>query len=365
MFQLVKIILVILKSLYSVIYLNFFFKKNLKVILFYHPEKKLTNITRIYMDQFLKLQFKNYKVIFAHQDINEIDEKNFIFIQHNFLKFIFKIDIFISSYVSDYFTYRSKKIYIHHDIYDTPIADNKKIYQLKNKLNKYDYIFVPTLDSYNFFRKLLISKVKIREIGYIKLDILRNLKRKKIIQKQKNIIIAPTNIYSFKDFSIKKQIGDIISYLLQKTNNKVILRPHPSNRDDLFYLKIVNKFKENKNFKYDLSNNYLKVYLESKILITDISGTAYTYAFLTNNPVIFFFKSKKILKKNKFNNLNYFKDINKVGKLAFSMNDFKTKLIFILKNKNVYKKKISILRMNKIKFLDKSKIRFENVMKDI
>ena len=99
------------------------------------------------------------------------------------------------------------------------------------------------------------------------------------------------------------------------------------------------------------------------MLITDISGTAYTYAFLTNNPVIFFLKSKKILKKNKFNNLNYFIDINKVGIAAFSINDFKTKFNFILKNKYIFKKKISKLRLNKINFLDQSKIRFEMIMK--
>ena len=363
--QIFKKILILLRSVYSVFYLNFLFKKRLKIILFYHPEKKLTNITRIYMDQFLKSQSKNYQVIFAHQDLKEKNDKNYFFIQHNFLKFIFKVDVFISSYISDFFTYKSKKIYIHHDIYDTPIADNNKIYQLKNKLNKYDYIFVPTKDSYNFFLKLLKSEVKIREIGYIKLDILRKLKKKLTVQKSKNIIVAPTNIHSFKDFSIKKQLSKLIEIILQNTSSKVILRPHPSNRDDLFYVKLINKFKENKNFKCDFTNNYLNVYLDSAMLITDISGTAYTYAFLTNNPVIFFLKSKKILKKNKFNNLNYFIDINKVGIAAFSINDFKKKFNFILKNKYIFKKKISKLRLNKINFLDQSKIRFEMIIKDI
>ena len=49
---------------------------------------------------------------------------------------------------------------------------------------------------------------------------------------------------------------------------------------------INNKFIDNTSFKLDDSNNYINTYKESDIMIMDLSGTAYTYAFLTYKPVI-------------------------------------------------------------------------------
>ena len=54
--------------------------------------------------------------------------------------------------------------------------------------------------------------------------------------------------------------------------------------------KITNKYQEFKNFKLDISSSYLESYAKSNVLITDFSGTAYTYAFSKNSPVIFFSK---------------------------------------------------------------------------
>ena len=50
---------------------------------------------------------------------------------------------------------------------------------------------------------------------------------------------------------------------------------------------VLNKYSNYKKFYFDQSSNYSKIYLKSLTLITDISGTAYTYAFFTKNPVIF------------------------------------------------------------------------------
>ena len=66
-------------------------------------------------------------------------------------------------------------------------------------------------------------------------------------------------------------------------------------------------------------------------MITDISGTAYTYAFLTKNPVFFYSPNEKIIQKTYYNNLSYFIDRKKIGKIFL-----KTKFIitFLQKNKN-------------------------------
>ena len=56
-------------------------------------------------------------------------------------------------------------------------------------------------------------------------------------------------------------------------------------------------------------------------LITDISGTAYTYAFLTKKPVIFFSKNEELVDEFGYNERSYFKDRDKVGIIVKSLDE--------------------------------------------
>ena len=58
------------------------------------------------------------------------------------------------------------------------------------------------------------------------------------------------------------------------------------------------------NFFLDTSSNYLDSYSSSKFMITDVSGTAYTYAMLTKKPVFFFSKSEDKINSSNYKNLN-------------------------------------------------------------
>ena len=84
------------------------------------------------------------------------------------------------------------------------------------------------------------------------------------------------------------KIESIIDKILKKTNYNVVFRPHPSNLNYKNVNKIMKKFVNNKRVKIDRTTNYLKTYSESELMISDLSGTAYTYSFLTHNPTIFF-----------------------------------------------------------------------------
>ena len=319
------------------------------------------------MDNFFKNFYKDYEVYFGHQDLNLVNQKNYFFIKQNFLPHVDKIDFFISSYVCDYFTKNSNKIYIHHDIYDTPIVNNKQKIQIKKRLNKYDYFFVSNLDGVNFFKSLLVNKDnaknKIYEIGYIKLDTLKKRRVRNI--NSNSIVIAPTNIHSFKEFSIKNRLKNIIEFLLGNTSYDIFLRPHPSNRNDDFFINLKKKFSNNKKFFYDISEDYFNIYLNSKLLITDISGTAYTYSFLTNNPVLFLYHSKSLLKKFRYEKLNYFKDMSKIGYKFKTLNDILTIIKIVNQNKSKISKKIRNLRKNKIHNLNKSLYRFKSILKEL
>jgi hypothetical protein len=352
----------IYKSILSIIYLNLIYKK--KTIFFYHPSKNLTNITKAVFDNFLK-QFNNeYHIIYGHQSFKINKQKNYFFVNEQFLPLIRNINLFLSSYICNYFTKDSLRIYIHHDIYDTPVANNKILYQIKKRLNRYDHFFLPNKTSIKFFKKILTKKSKnhFHDIGYIKLDALRKRKKGK---KNNSIIIAPTNIHSFPEFSIQNNLEEIIDYLISKTNYKIILRPHPTNINEIFYKNLENKFKINKRFFFDISSDYFNSYIKSDFLITDISGTAYTYSFLTNNPIIYNGKKKSILKRLKYNELDYFKDLSNIGFELKQINNLSELIYDIKKNKLKISKKIFLLRKRRFKNLDNSYFRFKTTLEKI
>ena len=231
------------------------------------------------------------------------------------------------------------------------------------RLSKYDYILLASNITKQIFIRLFEKNSKkpiLKTIGYFKLDsMIKNYKEKK----NKNaIIIAPTNFLAFKDFTLYKNLDKILYILLSTTKYKIIFRPHPSNLNSLKVNSILKKYSNFKNFYLDSSADYSKIYSNSLSMITDISGTAYTYAFFTKNPVIFFRSYKKI-KEQKFSKLKYFEDRRKVGEIFENLQDFKN-LKKIIKKKQFYKKNISkILKENFT--IGKTKINFFKFLKNI
>ncbi len=152
--------------------------------------------------------------------------------------------------------------------------------------------------------------------------------------------------------------------MLTNTASKIIFRPHPIDRKTHLTLEIEESFKNNNNFKLDISNDYFDTYLNSMCLITDISGTAYTYAFLTNKPVIFFSKNEKLINELGHGNLSYFEDRNKIGVIIKNSNE----IIKIINNIKSLEKKIKISNSNLLKemnYLGNSKNRIKEIINEI
>lgn len=350
-------------SLFSVVIINLiilfnriFSKK--KIGFFYHPKKNLTKNHIDYIEKYFS-QYKDF--LFFYGSLFFFKRKGYYLIKPFFLKFIYGVDIFFSNNVSDKFTHSSKKIYIHHDIFDTPLVEPKKENELKKRLIEYDYIIVSSDLTKKIFLRLfkkINSYPKLLSSKYLKLDYF--LKKIKVNQKKicKKILIAPTNFRSFPTLSIQKNIDKIIFNLLN-LNFKVIYRPHPSNFLEKNVLNIFHKYKDNKNFIIDKSNDYSKSFQSSDIMITDISGTAYTYVVLNSKPVIFFSNEREIKKFN-YNQLNYFKLRTKIGYIAKNIKSIEKVLI----SKNILiKKKSGIMKMRKF-FLNQKKINIRSLIKN-
>ena len=114
-----------------------------------------------------------------------------------------------------------------------------------------------------------------------------------------------------------------------------------------------------------ISLSYIKSYKKSKMLITDFSGTAYTYAFSNEKPVIFYSSLNKLSFEKKLKKLYYFKDRKNVGYIVNNINDLYNKIIKIYKNKTIFKTKIKNLRKKRIKYFNNSLRMTTNTIKKI
>ena len=166
------------------------------------------------------------------------------------------------------------------------------------------------------------------------------------------------DVDGFPEFTILDYLKDIIYELLNSTSYNIILRPHPGNRNHTKVYELIKLFKNNTRFQCDSSENYIDTYAKSQILITDISGTAYTYAFLTLCPVIFFLPNDDKIKKYNYDKLNFFINITKIGSIVRDVKLMSQEINKILLKIKQYKESIQIL-IREIKYLGKAKKKFK------
>ena len=373
----------IFKSLISVILINIIIiysrlnKK--KIIFFYHPRKLVVRIHTFYVEDLLKEFHRNTIIIYGYEDIKSLG-KNYFFIKNGYLKFLLSVDIFMSANLSDGFIKKSKKIYLNHHIYDSPLVNFKKEQTLCSRLSKYDIIFLPSQNLIKLFNEMFarhstcvdIKTPMLKEIGYPKFDFLEN-KINNIKNLKNSILISPTNIDADPKFSLFNELKELIIELIDKTEFNIIFRPHPLNRKNPKILEIKEMFNNCTKFSYDVNENYLLAFSKSMCLVTEHSDVAYMFAFLTKHPVIFysnknleyFINSEESeIKKYGYRNLNYFTNREKIGVVisrAKSASEKINKIKYDLK-----KYELSILELKKeIRYLGQSKKRFNDEIKNL
>jgi len=364
------------KSLISVILINTIIiysrinKK--KIIFFYHPRILAVGIHTFYVEDLLKEFRKSSVIIYGYNDIKNLG-KNYFFIKNSYLKLLLSVDIFMSANVCDVVIKKSKKVYLNHHIYDSPLVNFEKEKTLCRRFSKYDIIFLPSQDLIKLFNEMFaryrsfanIKKPTLIEIGYPKFDFLE--KKINSIKNLKNcILISPTRIEADPTISLFNELDELIAELIDNTKFNIILRPHPINRKDPKILKIKNKFNNSNKFRYDISEDYSLTFSKSMCLISDHSDTAYMFAFLTKHPVVFysnknleyFINSEESeIKKYSYRNLKYFKNREKVGTIIHQAKFVSEKINKIKDDLKKYELSISELK-KEIRYLGKSKKKF-------
>tara|TARA_B110000971_G_scaffold220684_1_gene265020 strand:- start:5364 stop:6536 length:1173 start_codon:yes stop_codon:yes gene_type:complete len=362
-----------LLSIKSIIFINLLiifkkiFNQHLKIVFFYFPVKSYQNNILELIDEIRKEN--NLDVILAYNKGSSNEVKNYdkaFFLNLGYLKYIQNIDIFLSSYVVYEFPNSLNKIYINHDIYDAPWVNPEIEKKLISTLVRYDYIFLSSDIAISDLKKKINqyqnvksneNKISLINTGYLKLDhVYKNLKENNSVEE--SILLAPTLSSMLTDYNLDKFVDSIIDEILKNDKFKLIYRPHPGdliNKEKKTVIKnIYEKYRNQSNFSLDDNTSYLESYKKSKILVTDFSGTAYTYAFSKLRPVIFFSKNEEKLKKSELNELFYFKDRDTVGKIIQDIDRLNEEIYSIDNLINYYSTEIDLLRSKRIKFFKMS-----------
>ena len=374
-----------LLSIKSIIYINLIiifkkkFNQNLKIVFFYFPVKSYQNNFLELIDELRKEN--NLDVILAYNKGSSNEVKNYdkaFFLNLGYLKYIHNIDIFLSSYMVYEFPNSLNKIYINHDIYDTPWVNPEVEKKLISTLVRYDYIFLSSDIAISELKKKINqyhnvksnkNKMSLINTGYLKLDhVHKNLKENNL--PEESILLAPTLSSMLTDYNLDKFVDSIIEEILKNHKFKLIYRPHPGdliNKEKKIVIKnVYERYKGQSNFSLDDNTSYLESYKKSKILVTDFSGTAYTYAFSKLRPVIFFSKNEEKLKKSELNELFYFKDRGTVGKIIQDIDKLNKEINSIDNLINYYSTEINLLRFKRIKFfklsIEQNLISLKNIL---
>jgi len=377
--------ILIIRSAFSVIYINililFSKSKNKNFFFFYYPRELTTGIHTFYIENLFENFLLDSTVMFGHKAHNMKLDKNYIYIKESFLKFILGVDIFISTAVCDKFIKKSKKIYLNHHIYDSPLVSFEKEQKLCERLSSYDVVFLASQNLIKLYYEMFarhkddqtIKIPELKEIGYPKFDFHEKKIKSLNIEKKGSILVSPTGIHGYPKFSLMYDLKKLLSNLLDKTDFDVIYRPHPLNRYDSKILEIIDSFKKNKKFFYDESDDYTEIFAKSFCMITDQSDTAYMFAFLTMRPVVFYSNDslenfinseEKKIKSFNYRNLNYYINRDKIGIIINDVTSISDKIITL---NNEYKKyETSILKFrNEIKYLGQSQRRFDEEIKSL
>ncbi len=264
--------------------------------------------------------------------------------------------------------YHLKRSYVRKDIeyiymFHYPLSTHMVLQNAA--LNHYDTIFCVgefQFDEIRAAEKIYnLPEKKLIAAGYGQLEQLNNSyqKMEKVQRKQKKILIAPS---WQTDNILDSCIDNILDELLGR-GYEVVVRPHPEYvkrykpRMDSIVSRYAGREADGLKFELDFTSN--NSIFDSDVLISDWSGTAYEFSFVTLKPAVFIDTTPKI------NNPEY----TKLGiePLEFSLRDkvgirvnpnemtgLADKIDSLMANENQYAEKILALREKYISNFGKS-----------
>ncbi|MHC4742389.1 MAG: CDP-glycerol glycerophosphotransferase family protein, partial [Planctomycetota bacterium] len=304
---------------------------------------------------------QGYNVIFLFGVLcdDEFEKrKHSYYAGHDIVNCLDFVDVFVIPTVMLGLPERARKVLFVHDIYDSPsgqaevprVSSNGK-YSLESAYrDELDYLFMPCTALVGKKNRIypLIRKKPLCRIpgGYIKLD--HNIR---YFEKNKagvdSIIYAPTVTGgAFANYASVPKYGEqIVEAMLDFFGDyRIIFRPHPHTLETEDVRNIAERFSSNRRFVFDSNaSSYSDNYCRSAVMVTDMSGTGFTYAFMTLRPVVFFSHREDDVAEV-FNNVRYFEDRHRIGYVATTIEDLKCKVGCALKDCKRFARRIRRFR---------------------
>jgi len=338
-----------------------------KTLAVYYPSKAYrANLGSEWMPE--EVRKKGYNVIFLFGTIrgDEYEQRPYSYYAgHDLVQHFEFVDVFIYPCLMDGLPRRSKKVLFVHDIYDSPSGKDEaplestpgsdEPQQISPLLDELDYAFIPCRALMGNTLICVTKYIRSRPLwripgGYIKLD--RNLRyfesHKAAVD---SLIYAPTVCEDvFEDYvSLPRHGGDIVAALLESfPDYRIIFRPHPHTLETEYVKRIEERFRGKERFSFDSNASfYMDNYCRSAAMVTDMSGTAFTYAFTTLRPVVFFSHNEQTV-EGAFNEVRYFRDREKIGCVVTSTEELAEKMAFVLQEREGFAKGIREFRDSEI-----------------
>ena len=167
-----------------------------------------------------------------------------------------------------------------------------------DSFDAYEYILCAGVHHLEFFRKLALrrpalSGKRLLPAGYPKLDLMlgsHSTKRHRTDQSVRSTVVyAPIHSLASLPGALRTHGEAIINALLAE-GHRVIFRPHPisiyADRDVIG--RISQLHGGNPNFSLDARRDYNQSYSLADLMVTDLSGTGFTFSFSFSRPCIFF-----------------------------------------------------------------------------
>jgi len=318
-----------------------------KTLAVYYPSRAYrTNLGSEAMYDRIRQQGYNVIFLFGVLCDDEFEKREFSYYAgHDIVGSLDFVDVFVIPTVMLGLPKRARKVLFVHDIYDSPFgaaefprpSETGEYPRESAFLDELDYMLIPcrALVGENTIHPLLRKKPLCKiPGGYIKLDHnIRYFEQCKL--PTDSIIYAPTVMDDhFAEYvSVPKYGRKIVEALLEGfADYKIIFRPHPHTLQTEDVTKIAEHFSRDKRFVFDSNASfYNDNYCRSAVMVTDMSGTAFTYAFMTLRPVVFFSHREQDVAKA-FDNVKYFEDRERIGYIATNIDELKEQVARALEN---------------------------------
>ncbi|MBU3679709.1 MAG: hypothetical protein FGM32_08915, partial [Candidatus Kapabacteria bacterium] len=198
-----------------------------------------------------------------------------------------------------------------------------------------------------FNRKRNLSRITLVKGGYPKLDLqLREMPRIDDVSLNQTVAYAPTHVYAANEglATLLSHGKSIVRELLELGYN-VVFRPHPASfgvpEEAACIDDILASFGGNRSFSLDTSKNYIQTYSRCAVLITDLSGTGFTFALSQQRPAIFFAPNADA--ERGLHGV-HFRDRERVGFVARSLRDLRSSVHAAIANQRVLSNQIEEYR---------------------